>query len=80
MRTLTIKGVPDAVYRRLKARAAERRRSLNSEVLLCLEQAVAAEPVDSAALLARADRVRERLNVPALTEAALRGPKSRGRP
>ncbi len=80
MRTLTIKGVPDAVYRRLKARAAERRRSLNSEVLLCLEQAVAAEPVDAAALLARADRVRERLNLPPLTEAALRGAKSRGRP
>ena len=80
MRTLTIKGIPDALYRRLKARAAERRRSLNSEVIVCLEQAVGTEPIDADALLARADRVRERLNVPSLTEAFLRDAKSRGRP
>ena len=45
MPTLTIKGMPDALYRRLKRRAAEHRRSLNGEILYCLEFATAAEAV-----------------------------------
>lgn len=40
MPALTIKGMPDPLYRRLKKRAAEHRRSLNSEILFCLERAV----------------------------------------
>lgn len=80
MPTLTIKGMPDALYRRLKRRAAEHRRSLNGEILYCLEFATAAEAVDPAAFLARVDAVRERLVMPALTEEALRRAKSAGRP
>jgi hypothetical protein len=81
--TLTIKGMPEALYRRLKARAAAARRSLNSEILRCLEEATVAEPLDAVEIrtrLSRADAVRERLNVPPLTEAKLRAAKSRGRP
>ena len=37
MATLTIKGLPDALYRRLKKHAAEERRSINSQVIVCLE-------------------------------------------
>lgn len=36
----TIKGMPDGLYRRLKTRAAAHRRSLNSEIVGCLEQSV----------------------------------------
>lgn len=55
MRTLTIKGIPDELYKRLKRRAAERHRSINSEVLVYLEGALRSQPVDAEALLARAD-------------------------
>jgi antitoxin FitA len=80
MPTLTIKGIPDPLYRQLKARAADHRRSLNSEVLVCLELAVAAEVVDPRAALARADAIRRTVRVPRLTEARLRAAKARGRP
>jgi antitoxin FitA len=80
MPALTIKGIPDPLYRSLKNRATAHRRSLNSEILVCLEQAVAAEPVDPEAILARADAVRARLRVPRLTEARLRSAKSAERP
>ena len=83
MPTLTIKSLPDALYRRLKARAAAHRRSLNSEILVCLERAVAAEPLEAAevrARLARADAVRTRLRTPPLTDALLRKAKGAGRP
>jgi antitoxin FitA len=80
MPTLTLKSIPDDLYHRLKDRAAENRRSLNSEVLVCLERAVAAEPVDPSAVLASADALRKRLRVPRLTEARLRAAKGTGRP
>lgn len=79
MPVLTIKGMPDPLYERLKQRAAEHRRSLNSEILVCLEQAVAAEPVDVRETLARADALRRRLRIPRLTDARLRAAKSAGR-
>jgi plasmid stability protein len=80
MPTLTIKGMPDPLYKRLKARAAKHRRSLNSEILVALEQAVVDPPVDSEQLLARADTLRASIKVPRLTDAYLRAAKTRGRP
>jgi plasmid stability protein len=35
--TLTLKNIPDDVYKRLKAAAESHRRSLNSEAIVCLE-------------------------------------------
>ena len=80
MPTLTIKGMPDTLYLRLKQRAAEHRRSLNSEILVALEQVVAAAPPDAQALLARVDALRSKLHVAPLTEARLRTAKAHGRP
>lgn len=80
MPSLTIKDIPPDLYRRLKRRAAEHRRSLAGEVLVALERAVRSQPIDPAALLARADAVRERMRLPRLTEKALRAARERGRP
>jgi plasmid stability protein len=79
MPTLTIKGMPDPLYVRLKERAAEHRRSLNSEILVALEQVVAAAPPDPQALLVRADALRTKLRVSPLTDARLRSAKAHGR-
>lgn len=86
MPTLTIKNLPDDLYRQLKTRAAANRRSLNSEILTCLEQALTLQHIDAAearARLARADAVRvglERPGLHRLTETAIRSAKSSGRP
>src|SRR3989441_12367781 len=58
MATLTVKNVPQPLVRRLKARATLHRRSLNREVIACLEVLAQAAPVDAEALLARAREVR----------------------
>lgn len=80
MATLTLKSIPDDLYARLKQRAAEHRRSINSEVLVCLEHALRSRRADPEAMLQRADAVRERLRMPIWTEAALKEAKSSGRP
>lgn len=80
MATLTIKGIPDTLYRKLKARAARERRSINSEVIVCLERELLADRPTAADTLSRIDRLRESLDVPPLTDKLLREARSTGRP
>ena len=53
--TLTLKNIPDEVYARLKAAAKARRRSLNSEAIVCLEAALLPERLS---ITERHDRAR----------------------
>lgn len=80
MATLTIKNLPDALYKRLKARAAEHRRSLNSEAILAVERAVTdsgtPEPDE---ILAGLRHARARLKGVFVTESALRAARGDGR-
>jgi plasmid stability protein len=59
--TLTLKGIPDEVYERLKASAATHRRSLNSEAIVCLENALLPHRAPPSERLARARALRASL-------------------
>lgn len=58
MATLTIKNVPERLVRRLKTQASRHRRSLNLEVIACLETASQAAAVDPDEILATARAIR----------------------
>ena len=58
MATLTIKNIPEALVRKLKAQAVRNRRSLNAEVIDVLAANAQPALVDVDALLARARAVR----------------------
>lgn len=80
MATLTIKNLPDALYAELKARAAEHRRSINSEAILAVERALtAAGAGDPTSLLATLKRSRSRLKGLYLTDKELRTARESGR-
>lgn len=80
MKTLTIKGIPELLYRELKRRAKASRRSLNSETIMCLETVALAGRVPAEDVLARVAAVRERVRGPYLRDAELRAAKNPGRP
>ena len=80
MPTLTIKRLPESLYSRLKRRAALHRRSLNSEIIVCLEQATNLPAIDSDTWLAEAEQLRNRLALSPMTEPRLRRAKAAGRP
>ncbi len=61
MANLTIKNIPDAVVRRLKARATQHRRSLNAEVIHVLDSTTRTTPIDVEAELAQ---IRARRPIP----------------
>lgn len=55
---LTLKNIPADVYDRLKAAARANRRSLNSEVIVCLEAVLAPSKIAPGERLARAQQLR----------------------
>jgi plasmid stability protein len=59
--TLTLKNIPDNVYQRLKVSAEVHHRSLNSEVIVCLESVLLPTKVTSGERLARARELRAAL-------------------
>ncbi len=59
--TLTLKGIPDDVYERLKASAEAHRRSLNSEAIVCLETVLLPGKMPPTERLARAQALRASL-------------------
>ena len=77
--TLTIKGLPDPLYRRLKQQAEAHRRSLNGEIIVCLERAVGAARPDPGAWMNQARAFRERVQMKPLTERELRRARRAGR-
>ena len=79
MPNLTIKQIPERLYQRLKARAKRHRRSINSEVIHLLEEAIGTQPVDADRLLAGVRALRERTTLPYLTDEALQEAREEGR-
>ncbi len=62
MPILTIRNVPDDLYQKLKLSATDRGRSMNSEVIECLREALASRrPRQIEGFLDRARSARERL-------------------
>lgn len=79
MRSITLKNVPDPLYEQVKASAAANRRSLNSEILVCLERVLGARPADPAERLARIRAARRRVGDRPLTDHEVDAAKRAGR-
>ncbi|MBI4002337.1 MAG: DNA-binding protein [Nitrospira defluvii] len=79
MASLTIKNIPEPLVKRLKHQAAAHRRSLNFEVISCLEEMTHSIP-DADALLARARAVRRIPKGIRLNDRLLQDLKTAGRP
>jgi plasmid stability protein len=60
---MTLKNIPDEVYARLKSSALAHRRSMNSEAITCLENALLPARVAPAERLLRARQLRNDLSI-----------------
>lgn len=79
MPTLTIKKVPSGLAKRLKRSAALHRRSVNSEVISCLERMLMSRGVDPEEFLARVRAHRPPKSRILVTDQDLRAAKNWGR-
>ncbi|MGK5095487.1 Arc family DNA-binding protein [Deltaproteobacteria bacterium TL4] len=72
MKTITVKNIPEYLYELLKHNALENHRSINREIILCIERSVQShkhENIDT--VLAKARQIRSRIKAPLLTDAEL---------
>lgn len=80
MANLSVKNLPKEVHRRLRERAKRNRRSLNSELIACLQEAVMPRRVDADEAARRIRALRERWSGPPLRDPEIDRLKSEGRP
>ena len=80
MASLTVKNIPDPLVKRLKTQATRHRRSLNLEVIACLEAAAQSTPIDVDSFLARVRSLRQPLRHAQLTNRLIHRFKTHGRP
>jgi plasmid stability protein len=59
MATVTVKNIPDEIYERLKSVAAINRRSINSEIIMCIENTVASRRINLDEMLENARQLRQ---------------------
>jgi plasmid stability protein len=60
MPTITVRNIPTDLYERLKQSAKANRRSVNSEVIVCIEKAVRSRRLRPEAILSRARDLRDK--------------------
>jgi plasmid stability protein len=58
MATITVKNIPDELYERLKSVAETNRRSINSEIIVCIENAVMSRRINLEETLENARQLR----------------------
>ena len=80
MAALTIKNIPDDLYQRLKATAKAHHRSVNSELIHCLELALKPRPISAEERLERLRRHRPELPPSAVSADGIRKAIDEGRP
>lgn len=59
MATVTVKNIPDELYERLKSVAGINRRSINSEIIMCIENAIVSRRVNLDEMLENARQLRK---------------------
>ena len=79
MPALTIKNIPDELYRTLKESAKAHHRSMNGEVIACLERTLGTGRIDPETFLARVGGQQEQGRIRRLTDRLLGEAKERGR-
>lgn len=80
MPSVTVKNIPAGLYDHLKQLARSNRRSINSEIIVCLERALnrRQSPVEEAVDQAR--QIREMTSAYVIGDAELNAEKKAGRP
>lgn len=79
MASLTVKNIPDDLYEQLKQSANSHHRSINSELIVCLEKVLLPARITTEERLNSARALRDSVNAAVIDAAELDGAKRAGR-
>ncbi len=80
MPTITVKNIPPELYKKLKQHAETNHRSINSEIIACIEGAVSARRIQPDLLLATARSLRAKTAAYPISDSEFTCEKVIGRP
>ena len=80
MPNITLKNIPDDLYLHLRQSAGANHRSINSEIIVCMERAFRSQRVSVEALLTRARELRGKTRKHPISDAKFTKAKAAGRP
>ena len=80
MATVTVKNIPDELYDRLKSIAEINRRSINSEIIMCIENTVISRPKNLNEVLENARQLRQLTAGHMIDDKDFNKAKEEGRP
>ncbi len=80
MANVTVKNIPDNLYELLKKSAQANRRSVNSEIIICVERQVSSHRPDVADVLHQARRLRSLTSTAPIPQSLFDETKRAGRP
>ncbi len=60
MPSITVKNIPEEIYDKVREQAKAHHRSINSEIIVCLEQTVKPQQVSTNSILQEARRLRKK--------------------
>ena len=80
MATVTLKNIPDSLYNQIKQSAKSNRRSINSEIITCIEKALRGRKINPDNILSAARALRKKTHGHLFTEKDITKVKSAGRP
>lgn len=79
MANITVKNIPDDLYENLKTYAAMNHRSLNNEIIVCIEKVIKSRRINKQRILDRFRKIRRENELPYLTDQMLEEMKNEGR-
>jgi plasmid stability protein len=80
MATVTVKNIPDELYDRLKSIAEINRRSINSEIIMCIENTMISRPINVNEVLENARQLRQLTAGHMINDEEFNQAKADGRP
>lgn len=78
MNNLTVRNIPDRIHKRLKKRSELSRRSINSEIIACLEETLFPDKNEVQEIIKKSQEIRSNQNFE-ITLSELEEAKSYGR-
>lgn len=80
MTTFTVKNIPQNLYEKLKKSAELNRRSINSEIIVCIEKSVRSQAIDAQQVLTTARKLRSITQTVPISDDELASAIEEGRP
>jgi plasmid stability protein len=80
MASITVKNIPEKLYEKLKATASINRRSINNEMINCLEKVLMPKRITVGDRIEKARALRSQLNIDRIDPGEISNAISEGRP